>query len=63
MLRLIELPRRACQKKRLPRDMDKAFAELEQALKEREPWLKWMKSDTMMDHLRTTRDSTKCLSL
>ena len=33
-------------------DKDKAFSELDLALKDREPWLKWIKADPMMDPLR-----------
>ena len=33
-------------------DKDKAFAELEKAFGQRDAWLKWIKSDPMMDPLR-----------
>ena len=33
-------------------DKDAAFAELNKALEEREPWLKWAKGDPMLDPLR-----------
>lgn len=33
-------------------DKDKAFAELNQAVKEHEPWLKWISAEAMFDPLR-----------
>jgi hypothetical protein len=33
-------------------DKDKAFAELDKALEQRDAWLKWIKGDPMMGPLR-----------